>query len=321
MNDTNEIPPRQYSGYQYQIVFSSYFSAWDRGTWRCTVSTVRRVRSDHGAGGKRETRYPNTFRFSRPIRDSLANVSPAVREVPVAEDGAAFGGADDTPEPLHDLPWGLGGVPHEPGTDDATARLRNRDGGHPAGRGPVGEVRPHVDRPVRMDVPGNRRRVVLRVMATAPDRVLAGFERLRDEGGLVVLVGGGQVLEVPLGEAAQVDASIPDRDDPGVVDEVVRRPLRRESKQGAVHADEEDRESRAGELVPIRIEQRAPQGRAARPRFREVLDLRVLPDEGVEAEAVRQVRVLDEDEPLIDLAFMSDRGRDEGLARDHEGPR
>src|SRR3990170_2742201 len=70
MNATKEMPPRQYSGYQYQIVFSSYFSAWERGTCRCTVSTVRRVRSDQGVGGNREARYPNTFRYIRPIRDS-----------------------------------------------------------------------------------------------------------------------------------------------------------------------------------------------------------------------------------------------------------
>src|SRR2546426_120334 len=72
MNATNAMPPRQYSGYQYQIVFSSYFSAWDRGTCRWTVSTVRRVSSAHGVGGNREARYPNTFRFRRPIRDSRA---------------------------------------------------------------------------------------------------------------------------------------------------------------------------------------------------------------------------------------------------------
>src|SRR3990170_3648614 len=84
MNATKEMPPRQYSGYQYQIVFSSSFSAWERGTCRCTVSTVRRVRSDHGVGGNREARYPNTFLFSRVRRGSRGIGSPAISEVPVA---------------------------------------------------------------------------------------------------------------------------------------------------------------------------------------------------------------------------------------------
>src|SRR3990172_9335702 len=108
MNATKEMPPRQYSGYQYQIVFSSYFSAWERGTWRWTVSTVRLVRSDQGAGGNRDTRYPNTLRFRRPSRDSLAIGSPAKREVPVAEDLDGLGGADGAFEPRDDLRRGLG---------------------------------------------------------------------------------------------------------------------------------------------------------------------------------------------------------------------
>src|SRR3989304_3508453 len=73
---TNKTPPRQYSGYQYQIVFSSYFSAWERGTWRWTVSTVRRVRSAHGVGGNREARYPKTFLFRRATGDSRAPALP-----------------------------------------------------------------------------------------------------------------------------------------------------------------------------------------------------------------------------------------------------
>src|SRR2546427_6873184 len=63
MNATKEIPPRQYSGYQYQIVFSSYFSAWLRGNWRWSVSMTFRVRSAHGVVGKRSFTHPNSIRF------------------------------------------------------------------------------------------------------------------------------------------------------------------------------------------------------------------------------------------------------------------
>src|SRR5205809_770781 len=34
MKAMKEMPPRQQSGYQYQIGWSSYFSAWPRGSWR-----------------------------------------------------------------------------------------------------------------------------------------------------------------------------------------------------------------------------------------------------------------------------------------------
>ena len=64
MNATNEIPPRQYSGYQYQIVFSSYFSAWLRGSCRWSVSTSFRVRFAHGAVGNRSFTQPKRVRFA-----------------------------------------------------------------------------------------------------------------------------------------------------------------------------------------------------------------------------------------------------------------
>src|SRR6266550_7812750 len=62
MNATNEMPPRQYSGYQYQIVFSSYFSAWLRGSCRWSVSTTTRVRSAYGTVGKRDLIQPKIVR-------------------------------------------------------------------------------------------------------------------------------------------------------------------------------------------------------------------------------------------------------------------
>src|SRR5512136_362001 len=62
MNATKEIPPRQYSGYQYQIVLSSYFSAWLRGICRWSVSIALRVRSAQGTVGKRVLIQPKTVR-------------------------------------------------------------------------------------------------------------------------------------------------------------------------------------------------------------------------------------------------------------------
>src|SRR2546428_13922411 len=63
-NATNEMPPRQYSGYQYQIVLSSYFSAWLRGTCRWSVSRTTRVRSAYGTVGKRDLIQP---KIDRPV--------------------------------------------------------------------------------------------------------------------------------------------------------------------------------------------------------------------------------------------------------------
>src|SRR5207249_9331987 len=61
-NATKEMPPRQYSGFQYQIVLSSYFSAWLRGSCRWSVSRTTRVRSAYGTVGKRDLIQPKTDR-------------------------------------------------------------------------------------------------------------------------------------------------------------------------------------------------------------------------------------------------------------------
>src|SRR3990172_3415820 len=143
MNDTNEIPPRQYSGYQYQIVFSSYFSAWDRGTCRCTVSTVRRVRSDHGVGGNREARYPNTFLFSRVRRGSRGIGSPAIGEVPVAV-AVRTAAAERPNDGVGRFRNGL----EELRPQDLSALARDRDRGAAALRRAVGQAGAEVHDPV-----------------------------------------------------------------------------------------------------------------------------------------------------------------------------
>ena len=76
-NATNAMPPRQYSGYQYQIVLSSYFSAWLRGNCRWSVSRTTRVRSAYGTVGNRDLIQPKIDRsVSSRISPVVDIVSP-----------------------------------------------------------------------------------------------------------------------------------------------------------------------------------------------------------------------------------------------------
>src|SRR5437867_5662140 len=161
-NATKEMPPRQYSGYQYQIVFSSYFSAWLRGTCRWSVSTSFRVRSDHGAMGNRSLTQPNRVRFA--CRNRLTSAcrrvieSPAIRGIPLGV-AAVLGIVD----------------PHELGA----AELGRNAGKRPrcgSVHVPRADVRHGCGR--RMDVVLQGDGIVLGVVAGAPDRVL----RIRQAG-------------------------------------------------------------------------------------------------------------------------------------------
>src|SRR5436309_14173463 len=83
-NATKEMPPRQYSGYQYQIVLSSSFSAWLRGSCRWSVSKTTLVRSEYATVEKRhlippQTVRPVTFRIS-PVVATPAHQQQTYRE-------------------------------------------------------------------------------------------------------------------------------------------------------------------------------------------------------------------------------------------------
>src|SRR3989304_1251117 len=153
-NAMKEIPPRQYSGYQYQTVFSSYFSVWERGSWRCTVSTLWRVTSAQGTVGKRSLIQPKRKRLPRPTGSrgrSFAMGSPAEGRIPFGEVVVA---------------------------DERVPLEVDGDGGETADRRPVDVARADVPLPVGVLVPPQGHRVVLGIVALAPDRVLPVEERL-----------------------------------------------------------------------------------------------------------------------------------------------
>src|SRR3990172_349622 len=304
MNATNEIPPRQYSGYQYQIVFSSYFSAWLRGIWRWSVSIALGVRSTRGVGGNWSRIQPTTVLFP-----SCRSELPAM-----------------LPLPTVDVP---GGVRHA--ADEVAAFDLDRDDRERSVRGAMGVERPDVRRVVpRVHVLDEGHRLVLRAMAYAVDGVLSVLRVCR-RGSDVPPVRRRVVDDVPSRIAAQVDAPVERDDDPDaprlprvrihlrgrvIVEE--REPLRqadvvrgREDGVVPLHADHENGEPRARH-VGVVLEETAPHARRALPLL-EVADLHGRADLRVPPLRGREFRVEDR---LANLAGALDRGRDELPPRD-----
>src|SRR3990172_1245688 len=250
---TNEMPPRQYSGYQYQTVFNSYFSVGERGSCRCTVSTLCRVTSAQGTVGKRSLTQPNRKRLPRPTGSftgiSLAMRSPAERRVP----------AHDVRSPDDGL-----GVPHQRLPVPLEAK---GDGRKAPRRGPVDELRPDVLLAVRVGVPFQAHGVVLGVVALAPDGVLPVEQRLRVRA--VVLVRLRDRLHVPSRVAAEVDAPVVEPDEDVAVvqmDHMLLELLRDLEPAVPRHADEERGQSRARDEAPLLVEQPPPHRRGPLPQ-------------------------------------------------------
>src|SRR6058998_1691180 len=264
-NATKEMPPRQYSGYQYQIVLSSYFSAWLRGSCRWSVSTTTRVRSAYGTVGNRDLIQP---KIERPVS---CRMSPVVDVLLTST--------------VYVPCW----VRHS--ADQVLALGLDRDDRQgPRGR-TVHALGAHIARVVLgIHVHDQQERVVLGPVADAVDRVLPELHvrRRRDD---VVPVRRRVVDHMPPRVAAQVHAPVEQHDDPrAVVRRVERRIVevqaeavverrrdlcaRRGREVRALPLDSDDQARKPGAGDPrVVLEQAPPHARGALPLLVEVGDL------------------------------------------------
>ena len=166
--------------------------------------------------------------------------------------------------------------------------------------------------------------VELRVVAHAPDRILAVHRPCRHRRG-VIAENVGDRLVVPAGPAAKVCAAVPERDEPDVPRRVVEEEVnparksnvRRGDEHGIVagHTDDEHREPRPCDVLPV-VVHRAPETGGPLPEA-EVGDLHLLVHERVPPGTGRgSIRGIREGlAELIPLELGPDKGRGEPAHR------